>query len=322
MTEVPPDVSLTIVAGVDTHKDTHHAAIIDHLGRKIGDREFVATAAGYQALLAWLIGTGVVARVGVEGTGSYGSGLTTVLQEAGLEVVDVDRTDRRSRRFHGKSDSLDAYSAARMAAAGISRTIPKAHNGDVEAIRFLHNARRSAVKARAEAITGLKAAVVNAPETIREQLRNLTRTALIDACTRLRPTPVASGALTAAVKTALRSIARRIRALDSEITALDADLKTLIDDVAGDLVNTPGSGYETTAQLLVTVGDNPHRISDEAAFASLCGVSPIPASSGKTNRHRLWPRRQSASQPSTPHHRHVPAQVRPTHPRIPRPTTR
>lgn len=287
MTENPPDVSLTIVAGVDTHKDTHHAAIIDHLGRKVADREFPATAAGYRALLAWLTGTGIVARVGIEGTGSYGSALTTVLLTAGIEVVDVDRTDRRSRRFHGKSDPLDAYSAARIAAAGLARTIPKTHDGDVESIRFLHNARRSAVKARAEAITGLKSALVNAPDTIRDQLRHLTTTAMINACAALRPTKVTPGALTAAIKTALRSMARRIHLLDADIGALEADLKVLIDDTAEDLVGRFGVGYETAAQLLITVGDNPHRIGTEAAFASLCGVAPIPASSGKTTRHRL-----------------------------------
>jgi len=287
MTENPPDVSLTVIAGIDTHKDTHHAAIIDHLGRKICDREFPATGAGYRALLAWLIGTGIVVRVGIEGTGSYGSALTTVLLAAGLEVVDVDRTDRRSRRFHGKSDPLDAYSAARIAAAGLARTIPKTHDGDVEAIRFLHNARRSAVKARAEAITGLKSAVVNAPEPIREQLRGLTTVALIDACAALRPTAVTPGALTAAIKTALRSVARRIQLLDTDIKALDKNLAVLIDDAAEDLVGRFGVGYETAAQLLITVGDNPHRVSTEAAFASLCGVAPLPASSGKTTRHRL-----------------------------------
>ncbi|OZD67252.1 hypothetical protein CH263_11495 [Rhodococcus sp. 06-1059B-a] len=266
MTENPPDVSLTVFVGIDTHKDTHHAAVIDHLGRDVADRQFPATAAGYRAVLAWLAGIGVVARVGVEGTGSYGSGVTAVLQQAGIDVVDVDRTARRSRRFHGKSDPLDAYSAARLAASGIARTIPKAHNGDVEAIRFLHNARRSAVKSRAEAITALKSAVVNAPEAIREQLRDLSTTA---------------------VKTALRSLARRIRMLDEEITALEADLHPLIDDAAKDLLERYGVGYETAAQLLITIGDNHERISTEAAFANLCGVAPIPASSGKTNRNRL-----------------------------------
>ncbi|SNT53666.1 IS110 family transposase [Rhodococcoides kyotonense] len=287
MTENPPDVSLAVFVGIDTHKDTHHAAIIDHLGRDIADREFAATAAGHRDLLAWLDGVGTIARIGVEGTGSYGSGVTATLQKAGFEVVDVDRTDRHSRRFHGKSDPLDAYSAARLAASGIARTVPKAHDGDVEAIRFLHNARRSAVKSRAEAITALKSAVVNAPETIREQLRDLTTAALVDACARLSRTKVKPGAVNAAVSAALRSIAHRIRAFDKEITALDKDLKVLVDATAGDLVERFGVGYETAAQLLITVGDNPERISTEAAFASLCGVAPIPASSGKNNRHRL-----------------------------------
>ena len=287
MTENPPDVSLVVFVGIDTHKDTHHAAIIDHLGRDITDRQFAATTAGYRDLLEWLDGVGTVARIGVEGTGSYGSGVTATLQKAGFEVVDVDRTDRRSRRFHGKSDPLDAYSAARLAASGIARTVPKAHDGDVEAIRFLHNARRSAVKSRAEAITALKSAVVNAPETIREPLRDLTTAALVDACAHLRRIKVEPGALHAAVAAALRSIAGRIRMLDDEVTALDKALKVLVDDAAGDLVERFGVGYETAAQLLITVGDNPERISTEAAFASLCGVAPIPASSGRSTRHRL-----------------------------------
>ncbi|MGU3436120.1 IS110 family transposase [Actinomycetes bacterium M1A6_2h] len=287
MTETPPDVSLAVYAGVDTHKDTHHAATIDHLGRHIADREFPATTAGYRALLTWMAGIGVISRVGVEGTGSYGAHLAAALRGAGITVVDVDRTDRRSRRFHGKSDPLDAYSAAAAALAERATTVPKTHDGDVESIRLLHNARRSAVKARAEAVTGLRSAIVTAPESLREQLRALTITALLTTCAALRPGPLTAGATLAAAKIALRSLAQRILDLEAEVKMLDNHLTAMVTHTAPTLIAAFGVGPETAAQLLITAGDNPDRITSEAAFASLCGVAPIPASSGKTTRHRL-----------------------------------
>ncbi|SED54089.1 Transposase [Rhodococcus jostii] len=287
MTETPPDVSLTIYLGVDTHKHTHHAAIIDHLGRPLADREFPATDTGHRQLLAWLAGTGSVAAAGVEGTGSYGAGLTHVLRRAGLTVVDVDRPDRRSRRRHGKSDQIDAYAAATAALTGRATTIPKTHDGNVEAIRFLHNARRSVVKAKADAITTLKAMIVNAPEPLRAALRPLTDAALLRTCAALRPDPIAPDHLISAVKTALRSLARRILDLTAESRALLKNIETLIVHTAPALLARCGVGVETAAQLLITVGDNPERIASEGAFANLCGVAPIPASSGKTTRYRL-----------------------------------
>lgn len=287
MTDRPPDVSLTIFVGVDTHKDTHHAAIIDALGTKVGDREFPATAAGHRALLTWIAGTGVVAKVGVEGTGSYGTTLTTALRNAGLEVVDVDRVDRKTRRFHGKSDAIDAYSAAQSVLAGRVSTIPKTHDGDVEAIRFLHNARHFSVKARAEAITMLKSAVVNAPEHIRGPLRTLTDKALIDTCARLRPGVVEPGKLDAAIKTSLRSMAQQILELGAHEKELTKQLTVLVRATGPQLLEQTGIGFETGAQLLITFGDNRERITSEGAFAALCGVAPIPASSGKTTRHRI-----------------------------------
>ncbi|WP_243608426.1 IS110 family transposase, partial [Rhodococcus sp. ARC_M5] len=171
MTDNPPDVSTTVFVGVDTHKNTNHAAIIDHLGREVGDREFPTTAAGHVDLIAWITAAGKVERIGVEGTGSYGSTLATALRLSGLEVVDVDRPDRRSRRFHGKSDPLDAHSAARAALTGKATTTPKAHDGNVEAV------------------TQLKSMIVNAPEGIRAELRQLTDAHLFAACAALPHAP-------------------------------------------------------------------------------------------------------------------------------------
>lgn len=286
MIETPADVSTAIVVGVDTHKDTHHAAIVDHLGRGIGDREFPATPAGYRQLLGWATAAGSITAVGVEGTGSYGLGLTRTLLGSGLEVVEVDRPDRRARHTHGKSDPIDAYAAAIAVISGRATTTPKRHDGQVEAIRLLHNTRRLAVKSRAEALTSLKSAIVTCPEPLRSQLAGLTRTVLITTCTGLRPHTGTDTVLRAA-KIALRSTAHRIRALTDEIDTLDAELDTLTTAAAPQLRARPGIGIDSAAQLLITVGANADRITSEAALAHLCGVAPLQASSGRTHRHRL-----------------------------------
>lgn len=287
VTERPLNVSLTIYVGIDTHKDTHHAAIIDSLGREVGDREFPSTGAGHRAMLAWLDGAGVVGKVGVEGTGSYGTTLTTALRSAGLEVVDVDRVDRKTRRFHGKSDALDAYSAARSVLAGRVSTTPKTHDGDVESIRFLRNARRIIVKSRAEMITVLKSSIVTAPEHLRESLRELPDTALFTTCARMRPSEVAAGDLTASAKSSMKMLATTIIELGTQAKALEKQITVLVEAAAPQLLARFGVGFETAAQLLITFGDNRERITSEGAFAATCGVSPIAASSGKTTRFRL-----------------------------------
>lgn len=129
------DSTTAVTGGVDTHGETHHAAVLDHLGRELGDREFPTTPSGYRALLSWLGGHGRPERVGIEGTGTYGAAPCRHLRAAGVEVVEVDRPDRKARRAKGKSDPLDAYAAARAALAGRASGAPKARDGRVEAIR-------------------------------------------------------------------------------------------------------------------------------------------------------------------------------------------
>jgi transposase len=222
----------------------------------------------------------------VEGTGSYGAALARYLRAEGVTVVEVDRPDRRSRRRCGKSDPLDAYAAARAALAGSAAGVPKTRDGAVEAIRALRVARRSAVKARTQVINQLKALLLIGPAELREKLRHVSTAALIGTCARLRPT----GSLTDpqhATKLALRRLARRHQYLTEEITAADAELKGLVTATAPRLLTLLGVGVEVAGQLLTTAGDNPERLHSEAAFAHLCGVAPIPASSGKTHRHRL-----------------------------------
>jgi transposase len=275
-----------ITGGVDTHGLTHHAAVIDRLGRHLADQEFPATIGGYRDLLAWMRGHGTLLAVGVEGTGAYGAELARVLTAAGVAVVDVDRPDRKTRRMRGKSDPIDAYAAATAVASGRARGIPKSRDGVVEAVRVLRVTRRSAVKARTQAMNQIRNLLVSAPALLREQVTGLGRAELIRTLARLRSGQDLSGPL-AATKAALRRLARRHQAMDTEIAELDAEIAPLVAQAAPELLAMFGVGVETAGQLLASAGDNPERMRSEAAFAHLAGVAPIPASSGRTHRHRL-----------------------------------
>jgi transposase len=276
-----------IVAGVDTHADTHHVAVLVFNGARVADAEFPATEAGYAELLAWLRGFGRVHAVGVEGTGSYGAALTRHLHAAGVVVVEVNRPDRQQRRLKGKSDPLDAYAAAETVLAEKATAAPKLGTGIVEAIRALHLTRAGAVKTRTAAVNELRALLITAPTGLRDQLRSLTPAALIDACAQLQPDPTRLADPAHATRHALRVLARRHQQLTSEITDLTRHLTDLVAQACPTLLALHGVGVETAAQLLITLGDNPDRARTEAAFAALCGVAPIPASSGRTDRHRL-----------------------------------
>lgn len=277
-------ISRDVVGGVDTHADAHHVAVLDTAGRRLGDAAFPATASGYAALLTFLISFGALLRVGVEGTGSYGAGLARYLRGQGVEVAEVIRPNRQTRRMQGKSDPIDAYAAAATALAEPDLPVPKTADGAIEAIRQLMVARRSAVKARTAAQVQIKTLLVTAPESVRAKYRGMTDNTLIPALSRSRGSDDAS---VEATLRALRSLARRHQHLTVEIVDLDEALERLVTTANPALAATKGIGPVTGAQLLVTAGDNPDRLRSESAFAALCGVSPIPASSGKTTRHRL-----------------------------------
>jgi transposase len=281
--------TLDVTGGVDTHSNTHHAAAIDQVGRLLGTQEFPANATGYAQLRDWLESFGTVARVGVEGTGSYGAGLTRFLRRGDIEVIEVNRPDRRSRRVRGKSDPLDAESAARRALAGQDHVIPKDTTTIVEAIRALRIARSGAVKARTAAYNQLKDLIITAPDALRENLRSKSLPRVAQESMRLRPDPSRLADPTHATKLALRSIATRVHDLTTEIATLDAQLGKLVKLAAPRTLALVGVGTEHAGQLLITAGGNPERLRSEAAFAALCAACPIPASSGKTSRHRLNP---------------------------------
>lgn len=276
-----------IIGGVDTHAATHHAAVMDMNGRLLADAQFPATPAGYSSLLTWMRGKGDLQQVGVEGTGAYGAGLARHLHASGVTVLEVPRPDRRLRRQHGKSDPIDAEAAARTVLAGNASGAPKLATGAIEAIRMLRVARVGALKAKTAATNALMGMVVTAPEPLRGQLRDLSRTKLVAACMRLRPDHTQLADPLHGAKAALRSIATRAHALEQESRSLNDQLDALTASAAPRTCALFGLGPDTVSALLVAIGDNPDRLRSEAAFAHLCGVAPIPASSGKTNRHRL-----------------------------------
>jgi len=274
-----------ITGGVDTHADTHVAAALDRLGGLLGVREFPATAAGYAALLGWLGGFGTVALVGVEGTGSYGAGLARYLAAAGVRVVEVDRADRQDRRRAGKSDPLDAISAARAAQCGRAAGAPKGRDGAVEAIRALMVARRSARAERTQAINQARALLVTGPEELRTRFARHAPAPLVAGLAALRPRP--GDVPGYATRVALRELGRRARFPDAQIARLDELIVPLAAARAPGLLGLHGVGPGTAALLLIAAGDHPERLRSEAAWAHLCAVAPIPASSGKVTRHRL-----------------------------------
>jgi transposase len=283
-----PDTKAEVILGVDTHLDAHVAVAVDHLGRRLGEASVPTTANGYERLLRWAEGFGPLKCAGVEGTSSYGAGLARHLRARGIEVLEVERPKRprRSSRRKVKSDLSDAESAARAVLAGEASGVPKSADGEVEMIRALRAARRSAIKARTQAANQLQALRVTAPEGLRRRLRGLSTKELVRVASRFRladdPRDVAT-----ATRFALRSVARRYEALSEEIAELDAHLDRLVGQVAPALVALAGIGTDSAATLLIVAGDNPQRLKSEASFASLCGVAPIEASSGKVVRHRL-----------------------------------
>jgi transposase len=283
----PHNAVIEVAGGVDTHQDTHTAAVIDQVGRVLGTELFPATTAGYTALLAWMRGFGRLGRVGVEGTGAYGAGLARILHQDHVEVVEVDRPNRKTRRFQGKSDPIDAIAAAKTALASQRTGTPKQRDGRVEALRNLRVARRSAVAQRADTQRQLKTLIVTAPDELRTRLRGLPTPKLITICATLRPDRTDTTTPATATKIALRSLARRHQQLSIEITDLDELIEPLVTAINPDLVAVHGVGPDTAGQLLVTAGENHDRLTSEAAFAMLCGAAPLPASSGKTTRHRL-----------------------------------
>ena len=275
-----------VVGGVDTHLDVHVAAALDPIGGVLAVESFPTTPQGYQALLKWMEGFGHVGKVGVEGTGAYGAGLGRFLRRAGVEVIEVDRPNRQMRRTKGKSDPADAVEAARAVMSGRATGSPKSRDGNVEAIRALLVAKRSAREGRLRAVHQMRQLSFTAPDQLRCRLKGLSTTDFVLEAAALRPR-TSSDPVTFATKMALASLGRRVQDLEDEAATLDERLAQLVHATAPNMLELHGVGIDTAAVLLVAAGDNSARLRSEAAWAHLCGVSPIEASSGKITRHRL-----------------------------------
>jgi transposase len=296
-----------ITGGVDTHKEFHVAAAKDSLGRDLATRRFPATLAGYIALLAWLASFGPVTAVGVEGTGAYGAGLSTHLQQQGIRVVEVNRPNRQKRRRNGKSDPKDAIAAAAAVQSGDATATPKPRTGPIESVRVVKETRDHLTTARTAALNVLHALIITAPTSLRESLDDMTPAALIRHCAEFAPPAVPAKGMRGntrthtierlvdglidsenSVRIALGELARTIQFYNTRIAELHTALTALVTRIAPRTSALHGVGPGRTAQLLLTAGDHPDRIHGEPSFANLTGVAPQDCSSGQTqDHHRL-----------------------------------
>jgi len=277
---------LVVTGGVDTHQDLHVAAALDQLGRVLGTQSFPTTLAGYRQLHRWLLAFGELDKVGVEGTGSYGSALARHLTRAGVQVIEVARPNRQVRRRYGKTDVIDAIAAARAVQSGEATGKPKSHDGPVEALRALKVVQRSANKSRTQALNQIHNLLVTAPEELRARLAPMPRRELLATCAAFR-VPADDDSLLAVTRLALRELAQRVLTLDEQLKDVTTRLRRITQAIAPELVALKAVGPDSASTLLLAAGDNTDRLTTESAFAALCGSNPIPASSGKTNRHRL-----------------------------------
>ena len=264
----------TVVGGVDTHKDLHVAAIVDQNNKVLGTQYFPATRQGYRQMLAWMTSFGALKRIGVECTGTYGSGLLRYFQNAGLEVLEVTAPDRMERRKRGKSDTIDAECAAHVAFSGIRTVTPKTRDGMIESLRVLKTCRKTAIAARRVALQIIHSNIISAPDELREQLRNMTRMQLIRTLGTCRPDASEYHNVTNVYRIALKSLARRYLELHDEIADLDVMIAAIVDELAPELIKRNAIGYESASQLLITAGDNPPAIKIRIRFCGTVWCQP------------------------------------------------
>jgi len=278
------------VIGVDPDRDWITLAVVDaHTTGICAHGRFPATARGYADAVEFVDDYSIETERAwaIEGTASYGRGLTVALSRRGEWVIEFDRPTRLTKDG-AKSDHLDAVRAAREALGRDRLSAPRAHDGAREAIRVHVVTRAAAVRARTGAINELKAMIVAADESLRAQLRGLRTGDQVARCLRLRDCGAEDDNVERrCTRLALRALARRIDHLNNEITDHDRELKTLLRQAAPQLLAERGVGHVTAAQFYVA-WSHPGRCRSEAAFARLAGTSPIEATSGQNQtRHRL-----------------------------------
>ena len=240
-----------VVAGVDTHKDLHVAAVVDERDRVLETRSFATTRQGYRQMLVWMSSFGNLRRIGIESTGSYGAGLMRYMLEAGIEVMEVTTPDKNDRRRRGKNDDLDAQNAAHAAFARKRTVTPRSRDGMVESLRVLTVCRKTAVAARRVALQMIQTTIVSAPDALRDLLRSMTRMQLVRTLAAWRPDMTAYREVEAAYRISLKSLARRYLELHDEIADLDTMISAIVDDLAPQLVERNSIGYTGAAHLLL-----------------------------------------------------------------------
>ena len=275
--------------GIDTHAETHTIAVLDATGRTVETSTHAATPAGYRGVVNALNGFAGPNQVsvGVEGTNSYGAGLTRALQAGGFTVFEVLRPTRQVRRMDGKSDPIDAVEAARSLMSGRGISVPKTSTGPAQRLRYLNAARDKYVSIMTALSCSILSLLVTAPEAIREKFSQDTTAKTLTLLAQCRPGKLDPTGTDFYVLTALKSMARTHQDIKKTAKVLEQQMKAIIEEHYPALSKVHGVGTITATSLAVTAGDNPERIHSEAAFAKLCGACPIPASSGRTNRHRL-----------------------------------
>jgi len=270
-----------IAVGVDTHKDTHVVTALDQLGQVLGELTIEANTVGYTELVAWMRALGDEVVIGIEGAGSYGAGLCEHLDRAGLSVFEVERP-RRAERRAGKSDRIDALAAAKRVLAGEGLSTPRA-GGKRRALQALLAVQRSCMGERTRLLNQLQALCVTAPPALRERIGVGRGEQLERRIARMRARPAADPE-EATLFGVLRDLAGRARALGELARRYERELRELVRSLDATLLDEPGVGPISAAKLLVA---DPARFKHEAAFARCNGTAPLPASSGKTVRHRL-----------------------------------
>ncbi len=277
------------VIGVDPDRDWITAAVVDaKTTGVVATQRFPANAGGYDEAICWAGSFTVDGERAwaIEGTASYGRGLTAALTRVSEWVIEFDRPHRKASKDGAKTDALDAVRAARETLGRDRLHQPRSHDGHREALRVHTVTRDGAVRARTAAINELKALVLTAPDNLRETLRGLTTRALVKRCAGFRDSAQRPIAQRCAHNT-MRLIARRITNFNDEIAVHDAAIKRLVDEAAPQLVAEPGIGYVTAAMFYVA-WSHPGRCRNEAAYARLGGVAPLPIDSGQNqDRHRL-----------------------------------
>lgn len=273
------------VAGIDTHTDTHTVAIVTETGKHLATDTFPTTSNGYRHVTEFLTAHRVTV-VGVEGTNSYGAALTRHLIDHGHVVFEVLRPTRALRRRDGKSDPVDALAAARQVLTGQVLSTPKDTTGPVESLRMLQITRHQLVATAAKLVTLIKSLLVTAPVTVRQRYATMATPTLIMTLSRCRPPADVTDPINGTL-ISLKSLATTYNMLRAQCDELDNKITDLVEVINPGVTQVFGCRALTAAELIVSVGENPQRIRSQAALAHLWGVAPIPASSGRTNRHRL-----------------------------------